>query len=67
MCKDSFVLLEFESDRHKIARTFEIVYFLKEKKHQKEKTTKRERKKNKNWSLKYAKCFVAGTGKESEL
>lgn len=66
MCKDSFVLLEFESDRHKIARTFEIVYFLKEKK-TKRKGNQKRKEKNKSWSLKYAKCFVAGTGKESEL
>lgn len=32
MCKDSFVLFESELDRHKIARTFEKIYFLKEKK-----------------------------------
>lgn len=51
MCKDSFVLLEFESDRHKIARTFENVYFLKEKK--KNKKTKRkgnQKRKEKNKS-----------------
>lgn len=41
MCKDSFVLFESELDRHKIARTFEKIYFLKEKK----KATGRERKK----------------------
>lgn len=32
MCNDSFVLLEFQSDRHKIARTLEKVCFLKKKK-----------------------------------
>lgn len=33
--KDNFAILEFESDRHKIAKTFENVYFIKREKKKK--------------------------------
>lgn len=46
MCKDSFVFLKFESDRHKIARTFENVYFLKEKNKKKKQPKEKGKRKS---------------------